>query len=273
VFEKHVTEMLTPAGTNVQVDFFQGTTATFDNVTIEGITTIVHSSEPPEGIPTSAAFEYNGKYFDVSTTAGFSGNVELCFTYNDGGLSLTEEENLKLLHFNEATVLWEESTSAPIDTVNNIICGTTTHFSVFAVGLPYDSDNDLICDQDIDVVGVCDAGPDNCRSIPNNDQSDFDGDGVGDDCDDDVDGDNVADTGDSCLFTPLGTVVDSLGCSIAQLVPCEGPAGTTTEWRNHGKFVSAMSHTLNSFLKSGLISEDERDSLMSQAAGEDCGSQ
>ena len=48
-----------------------------------------------------------------------------------------------------------------------------------------DDDNDLICDQNIDVEGICIAGPaggDNCRSIPNNDQLDSNENGCGDAC-------------------------------------------------------------------------------------------
>lgn len=48
-----------------------------------------------------------------------------------------------------------------------------------------DDDNDLICDEDVDIVGVCIAGPaggDNCRTIPNNDQSDSNNNGCGDLC-------------------------------------------------------------------------------------------
>jgi hypothetical protein len=51
---------------------------------------------------------------------------------------------------------------------------------------PLDSDNDMICDENIAVTGVCIAGPaggDNCRLVPNNDQADGDLDGVGDLCD------------------------------------------------------------------------------------------
>jgi hypothetical protein len=60
---------------------------------------------------------------------------------------------------------------------------------------------------------------DNCPLIANSGQSDFDGDLEGDACDEDDDADNVLDSDDSCLFTPLGAVVDSLGCAIEQLVP------------------------------------------------------
>jgi hypothetical protein len=46
-----------------------------------------------------------------------------------------------------------------------------------------DDDNDMICDGASGVTGVCAAGPDNCRTIPNNNQDDGDGDGSGDACD------------------------------------------------------------------------------------------
>lgn len=48
-----------------------------------------------------------------------------------------------------------------------------------------DDDNDLVCDENIEVPGVCASGPtggDNCRLISNNDQLDTNEDGCGDAC-------------------------------------------------------------------------------------------
>ncbi len=127
------------------------------------------------------------------------------------------------------------------------------------------------CYGDLDYDGVDDY-EDNCPLAANANQHDWDNDGIGDVCDGDVDGDGVVKENDSCQFTPVGDVVDPAnGCSIDQLVPCEGPFGTTTEWKNHGQYVRSVTHTAKSFFEQGLITEGNRGAIVSGAASSDCG--
>jgi len=140
------------------------------------------------------------------------------------------------------------------------------------------SQNDLdqdgrgdVCDDDLDGDGV-DNSYDNCSTVANSSQNDFDGDNVGDACDSDIDGDGVINSGDICSETSSSEIVDSeTGCSIAQLCPCEGPRGTTVPWKNHGKYVSCVAKSSESFVELGLITEAEKDLIVSIAAQSECG--
>jgi hypothetical protein len=137
-----------------------------------------------------------------------------------------------------------------------------------------DTDNDGqgdVCDGDGDGDGVPNAG-DNCPLDANPDQHDFDGDGKGDACDDDTDGDGVLNDPDLCGRTPVDEVADPvIGCSIAQLCPCEGPRGTTERWKNHGQYVSCVARSTESFVELDLITEAEKDATVSTAAQSSCG--
>ncbi|MDB0043200.1 thrombospondin type 3 repeat-containing protein [Flavobacteriaceae bacterium] len=66
-----------------------------------------------------------------------------------------------------------------------------------------------IKDNDEDRVG---DEIDNCPGNANTDQADFDGDGIGDVCDDDIDGDGVFNIDDNCSDTPIGSVINTAGC-------------------------------------------------------------
>ena len=86
----------------------------------------------------------------------------------------------------------------------------------------------------------------------------------------DEDADGVPDSADLCPDTPQGEVVNSDGCSIDQLAPCAGPASGGT-WKNHGECVSTVEHVTEDFLEQGLISQDEKDAIVSAAAQSRCG--
>jgi len=108
--------------------------------------------------------------------------------------------------------------------------------------------------------------------VSNPDQLDYDGDGYGDACDPDDDDDGVIDGEDECPLTKLGAIVDpSNGCSIEQECPCVGPRGVTGSWRNHGQYVSCVARTAEDLFELGLISEEEKDNVIAEAAQSDCG--
>ncbi|MFH1724968.1 MAG: hypothetical protein ABII00_10155 [Elusimicrobiota bacterium] len=98
---------------------------------------------------------------------------------------------------------------------------------------------------------VCDGLDNDCNGV--SDDLDADGDGVNDCAD------------DGCLGTSAGAVVDTTGCSIAQLCPCDNG------WRNHGGYVSCTSHAAEEFLEAGLLTEEEKDATVSAAAKSSCG--
>jgi len=86
----------------------------------------------------------------------------------------------------------------------------------------------------------------------------------------DADGDGVGDSLDLCPGTLAGAVVDSTGCSIAQIAPCSGPASGRT-WKNHGQYVSAVAQAAAAFVEQRLISADQAEEIVAQAAQSNCG--
>lgn len=87
----------------------------------------------------------------------------------------------------------------------------------------------------------------------------------------DDDGDGVMNGEDQCPETPSGEITDTAnGCSIAQLVPCSGPAGGVSSWKNHGTYVSTTSHVSRDFVNKGLITAEQRDTIMSNAGNSAC---
>jgi hypothetical protein len=75
-----------------------------------------------------------------------------------------------------------------------------------------------VCDDDDDGDGIPDS-EDNCPTTPNADQADVDGDGIGDVCDTDNDNDGVLNENDQCPNTTPGATVNVSGCEIVSLPP------------------------------------------------------
>ncbi|HUF65220.1 MAG TPA: PKD domain-containing protein [Gemmatimonadaceae bacterium] len=128
----------TPPGSNVNVQPIDETTGepapvqiTFDNVTGGGETTVTSGTIGGGGGPPAPnGFRLGNPptYYDVETTATFSGSVTLCFGYS--GVSYGYENNLRLLHHENGA--WTDVTTS-LDTVNDVICGSVTSLSPFLV--------------------------------------------------------------------------------------------------------------------------------------------
>jgi hypothetical protein len=99
----------------------------------------------------------------------------------------------------------------------------------------------------------------------NSDQADFDGDSAGDVCDTDDDNDGILDAEDQCVSTSPDEIINDTGCSIDDLCACDNP------WKNHGAYVRCVAHMSEDFMYDGLITELDKDAIVSEAANSSCG--
>jgi hypothetical protein len=132
---RQANEAGTPSGSGVSVaptaTLPDGSTApvsmSFDSVVSGGTTTVETSSTGP---PPPDGFKLGQPpiYYDLETTAVFSGSVRLCFTWQEG--QVANETHARLFHF--AGGAWIDVTTS-VDTQANVICGTVTSLSPFAI--------------------------------------------------------------------------------------------------------------------------------------------
>ncbi len=128
-----ITNANTPAGTSVTVQPVDSTTGTtpvtltFASVTHGGSTTLTTSSS---GAPPPSGFQLGTPptYYELGTTAAFSGTVTVCISY--AGIAVGDESTLRLYH--QEGGAWVDVTTS-LDTVTDVICGSTTSFSAFAL--------------------------------------------------------------------------------------------------------------------------------------------
>jgi probable HAF family extracellular repeat protein len=124
----------TPTGTSISVQPSDTTTGkspvtlTFGTVTQGGVTSLTTSSTGLAA-PTGFALGSPAEYFNLATTAVFSGTISMCINYT--GITFT---GLPQLFHNNGSA-WVNVTTS-VDTLNRIVCGTVTSLSPFALFAP-----------------------------------------------------------------------------------------------------------------------------------------
>jgi hypothetical protein len=135
-FDANVTASAsTGAGPSVENQFSQvGGLVTgaveFDSVTQAGTTTV--SVPLPGTYQTPSAFSLGDPplYFDISTTAQFTGKITVCVSYDSA--SFPAGATPSLFHYEGGA--WKDVTTS-VNTVDKVICGEVTSLSPFAVGV------------------------------------------------------------------------------------------------------------------------------------------
>lgn len=119
----------TLAGSNVNIALGGGVEVTFDTVSTDGSTTVI-TGAGPGGDP--SGFSFLGSSFDITTTAGYSGNVVVTVPY-DEGLVVGYEADLQLFRWNGSS--WQDVTVS-VNEGANTITGSYTSLSWWGVGAP-----------------------------------------------------------------------------------------------------------------------------------------
>ena len=123
----------TEPGTNVPVSPGEGIAMTFGEVTGAGDTTVAvsdtHAGGPPSG------FRFLGTYYDISTTAGYSGTITISFPYDPATMTDKKEGRLTVFHYDPVAAQWENVTVS-VDTVNHLVIASVTSLSWFGIAYP-----------------------------------------------------------------------------------------------------------------------------------------
>jgi hypothetical protein len=95
---------------------------------------VTATAVPPESVPPSTNFSIvSGTSYNITTDAVFDGNVQVRIGYDPNQITVPEQ-NLRLYHYSDD--VWTDITVEPVDTVNKMVYGQTSSFSIFTVGAP-----------------------------------------------------------------------------------------------------------------------------------------
>lgn len=212
----------TPSGSNVAVQPLDSTTGTnpatvtFSTVTEDGTTslrTVTAGPPPPQGF----GLGFPPTYYDLTTTAAFSGAVGVCINYT--GVSFVgSESSLKLYHYENGT--WVNRT-ASLNTANNIICASVTFLSPFVIVEP--ENQPLVANAGADQSVECTSQTGTPVTLDGSGSTDSDGDAL-----------TYTWRENSTIIagptsSPTSTVTLNLGSHTIELTVDDGNGGTDTD--------------------------------------------
>jgi len=120
-----ILEVQTQAGSNVSVSPVGNVTVTFASVSVEG-STAWNIVQPPTDQFVSVTCN------EIRTSASYSGNVTLEFGYDPSGLSLQDQQAIKIWLWNDSSSCWVDITTS-VNTTSHVVYGTSPHLSMFGV--------------------------------------------------------------------------------------------------------------------------------------------
>lgn len=134
-----ISPLTTPVGNNVVImpSATPGAepvpvTIHFETVTQSGVTAIATidpaTVSAAQHLPSGFSLGSPPVYYEIQTTAVFSGPVTVCFNYTGSSLSGFP----RLLHYEAALASWVDITTS-VDPSSSMVCGLTSSFSPFAI--------------------------------------------------------------------------------------------------------------------------------------------
>lgn len=119
----------TPTGSNVAVDLCGYGMATFSSVTTSGTTELTLNVVPPEPVVDYEPIPQDMPiFFEIASTAGYSGNIEIELYYSDNEVPAGDESQLGIFRYDAGE--WVEITT-DLNMTTNVVTGSTSSLSFF----------------------------------------------------------------------------------------------------------------------------------------------
>jgi hypothetical protein len=120
---------VTPDGPTVVIHPDPDVLMTFNYVDTPGTTTVTTTDTNPGD--ELANFKFVGTFYDITTTASYTGDITICLFYNEADVT-GQEENIKIFHWENGAYVKLTSTIVYPDI--DKACATVTSLSPFVIG-------------------------------------------------------------------------------------------------------------------------------------------